>query len=98
RAEGAVNGVVKRARPATEARAEVVGDKPSEERVFARSRHEDEINRAENVASGLPPNAPNQPPVRESDPSQRKRDYREPRHEVPAEVKEENEVTPLPAP
>lgn len=98
RPSGGLQQGVKLDRAATEARAEVVGDKPSEERVFARSRHEDEINRAENVASGLPPNAPSQPPVRESDTSQRKRDYREPRHEVPAEVKEENEVAPLPAP
>ena len=41
-------------RAASDARAEAVGRKPSEEHVFDHSRHEREIQRAENVAAGLP--------------------------------------------
>jgi len=41
-------------RNATEARAEATGDKKAEG-VFERSRHDEEIARAENIAAGLPP-------------------------------------------
>src|SRR6266568_1125588 len=40
-------------RAASDARAEALGEKPSEESVFDRARHEREIQRAENLAAGL---------------------------------------------
>ena len=42
-------------RDAVEARAEVVGDKNPNEKVYDVARHAHEIERAENVAAGLPP-------------------------------------------
>ncbi len=42
-------------REATEARAEVVGDKAPQDKVYDRARHAQEIERAENIAAGLPP-------------------------------------------
>jgi len=48
-------------REATEARAEVVGGTGTPEKVYER-RHAQEIDRAENIAAGLPPEgAPNEP-------------------------------------
>jgi hypothetical protein len=48
-------------REATEARAEVVGGTGTPEKVYER-RHAQEIERAENIAAGLPPEgAPNEP-------------------------------------
>src|ERR1041384_8002415 len=38
-----------------DARATAVGEKTGEEHVFSAERHEKEIQRAENVAAGLPP-------------------------------------------
>lgn len=84
-------------RAATEARAAAVSDKGGEEAVFARSRHEHEIQRAENIAAGVSPDAPPAPaPVAEGDgvPGKRSRDFREPHRDVPAEVKEEVETKP----
>jgi ribonuclease G len=43
-------------RGAQQARAEATGEKKPEN-IFERGRHDDEINRAENIAAGLPPNA-----------------------------------------
>ena len=65
-------------RAAMEARAEVIGEKSSTDSVFGRSRYEHEIQRSENLAAGLPPDAlaeAAKPPV---DPDQRNREYREP--------------------
>jgi len=42
---------------AANARAEVLGEKPVDETLFDRRRHEAEIRRAENLAAGLPPDA-----------------------------------------
>ena len=42
-------------REASEARAEVVGDKAPQDKVYDRARHAQEIERAENIAAGLPP-------------------------------------------
>ncbi|HYG21383.1 MAG TPA: Rne/Rng family ribonuclease [Verrucomicrobiae bacterium] len=50
-------------RDATEARAEVVGGAGAQEKVFER-RHAHEIDRAENIAAGLPPEGPAQEPAR----------------------------------
>src|SRR5271169_4176672 len=75
-------------REASEARAEVVGDKAPQDKVFDRARHAQEIDRAENVAAGLPPQGA---PVSSDNPTAEadaKREFREPNLETPAEVKE----------
>lgn len=71
---------------ATEARAHALGDE-KEEGVFDSNRHLKEIERAENVAAGLPPEgapAPVEPENQES-----RRDFRNPHLDTPAEVQEE---------
>src|SRR5437667_7015836 len=75
-------------RAASDARAEALGDKPSEETVFDRARHERQIQRAENLAAGLPADTPIPAPASEPD-EPKKRDFREPDLAIPAEVKEE---------
>ena len=74
-------------RAASDARAEALGDKPSEESVFDRARHEREIQRAENLAAGLPADTPALTKAPETG-EPRKRDFREPDLAIPAEVKE----------
>src|SRR2546430_7320915 len=90
RPSGGMSSNVQRTdRAASEARAEALGDKPSEESVFDHARHEREIQRAENLAAGLPadtPPAANAPASSEP----RKRDFREPDLAIPAQVKEED--------
>jgi ribonuclease G len=88
-------------RSALEARAEATGDKEPDA-VFERPRHEQEIERAQNIASGLPPegqplaNGPEEEAVEE--PRDKKSAFRRPRLEVPAEVPEEKfEPVPLQA-
>src|SRR5213595_3648354 len=75
-------------RAASDARAEALGEKPSEESVFDHARHEREIQRAENLAAGLPADTPAVPKAPEPG-EPRKRDFREPDLAIPAEVKEE---------
>jgi ribonuclease G len=78
-------------RAASEARAEALGGKPSEESVFDRARHEREIQRSENLAAGLPADSPVTVPPPEAG-EQKKRDFREPDLAIPAEVKEEQDA------
>jgi ribonuclease G len=78
-------------RSAQQARAEATGEKKPET-FFERGRHDDEIERAENVAAGLPPEAP--PPAEqgrpgEEDPRHKRGAFRKPHLETPAEVQEE---------
>src|SRR5580658_8987067 len=54
RPSGGFNQNQKPDRSATEARADATGEKKTES-VFERSRHDEEIARAENIAAGLPP-------------------------------------------
>src|ERR1700722_13581001 len=42
-------------REAVEARAEVIGEKAAQDKVYDRARHAQEIERSENIAAGLPP-------------------------------------------
>jgi ribonuclease G len=77
-------------RDATQARAEVVAEQGGDERLFEK-RHIQEIERAENIAAGLPPQgAPPEPAVsHEHQHDVEKKDFREPHLETPAEVQEE---------
>ncbi len=77
-------------RDATQARAEVVAEQGGDERLFEK-RHIQEIERAENIAAGLPPQgAPPEPVVPHPHPHDaEKKDFREPHLETPAEVQEE---------
>src|SRR5947209_9381199 len=82
-------------RAALEARAEATGEKPVKEGIFDRSRYQKEIERAENVAAGLPPEGPPKPEGQTPAPGQSRREFREPHLDTPAEVKEEN-FSPVP--
>src|SRR5438309_1714104 len=89
RPSGGMSPNVQRAdRAASEARAEALSEKPSEESVFDRARHEREIQRAENLAAGLPADASAVAQAPETG-EPRKRDFREPDLAIPAEVREE---------
>ena len=77
-------------REAQQARASATGDQSSvvDEQLFERQRYAKEIERAENVAAGLPPEGA--PAEQEADGQPPKKgDYREPNLETPAEVEEE---------
>src|SRR5580658_9033253 len=94
RPSGGFNQNQKPDRSATEARAEATGEKKPDP-VFERSRHDEEIARAENIAAGLPPEGEPQPESaeapggREQGPRQKRGAYRKPNLETPAEVSEE---------
>jgi ribonuclease G len=75
-------------RSAQEARAEAVGEKPAEA-PFERARHQQEIERAENVAAGLPPEGEAQKAPQEQQAPGRRREFRNPHLDTPAEVQEE---------
>jgi ribonuclease G len=95
------NANVRSERAATEARAEVIGGEKSLEGVYDKSRHEQEIERAENLAAGLPPET-DRPEKQPADgPPPRKRDFRQPHLETPAVVQEQNyepvEIKPPPS-
>ncbi|HUD49478.1 MAG TPA: Rne/Rng family ribonuclease [Candidatus Baltobacteraceae bacterium] len=87
-------------RSAQQARAEATGEKKTEN-IFERGRHDDEIERAENIAAGLPPQAPQpaEPDRPAEDEGRNKRGaFRKPRLETPAEVQEEKyEPVPIQA-
>src|SRR6476619_1528112 len=73
-------------RDATQARAEAVGGPAAQEQLF-NQRHTHEIERDENIAAGLPPEAA--PAETTDQPKDSKRNFREPNLQTPAEVKEE---------
>ena len=83
-------------RAGLEARAEVISAKPSlVDGVYENIRHSKEIDRAENVAAGLPPegSTPSEAPAGgERMPN---REFREPHLDTPAEVKEESTFEPV---
>src|SRR5215813_10069104 len=78
-------------RDAVQARAEAVGDQAVRERVYEH-RHTHEIDRAENIAAGLPPEGAPQEPKPEG---ASKREFREPNLETPAEVREPKPFEPV---
>lgn len=88
---GLGRGQQKPDREATQARAEATGETIAPERVFER-RHQHEIDRAENVAAGLPPEgAPAVPEPSAAD----KKQFREPNLQTPALVEEEKAYQPV---
>jgi ribonuclease G len=78
---------------ANQARAEAVGGPPAQDKVYDH-RHSYEIERAENIAHGLPPEGAPQQPAEQK--GSTKRDFREPNLETPPEVQEEKPFQPVP--
>ncbi len=78
-------------RAASEARAEAIGEKITDDAVFDSARHEREIQRSENRAAGLPEDAPSTPPAPSAQAGGRRREYREPHLDTPEHVEEEAE-------
>lgn len=82
-------------REAIEARAEVVGEAATQDKIYDKSRHATEIERAENIAAGLPPaGAP--APAEETTTATTKGDFREPNMATPEKVEEEKPYEPIP--
>src|SRR5215469_3256510 len=71
---------------ATQARADVVSEQGGSDRIFEK-RHSNEIERAENIAAGLPPEGVEAAQTPANIPE--KKDFREPHTETPAVVQEE---------
>ncbi len=81
-------------RGAVEARAAVLGETNApEDAVFARPRNEVEIERAENVAAGLPPEGKTESGHHAH--GEPKGNFRQPHMDTPAEVKEEANFRPV---
>jgi len=78
-------------RDALQARADATGNPAAQERVYER-RHVHEIERAENIAAGLPPEGA--PPATPTG----KKDFRQPNLATPAEVREDKPFEPIPVP
>lgn len=74
---------------AQEARAAATSQTTGSEKLFER-RHEHEIERAENIAAGLPPQGA--PPT---DPADSKREFRQPHLDTPDRVEEEKAYQPV---
>jgi len=81
-------------REALQARAEATGQPSSPDRVYE-SRHSQEIERAENLAVGLPPEGAPEAQARET---AAKGSFREPNLSTPAQVQEEKAFEPVPVP
>jgi ribonuclease G len=77
-------------REATQARADVVSEQGGNERVFEK-RHQQEIERAENVAAGLPP----EETAAQTGAGTERKDFREPHAETPAPAEEKKEFQPV---
>jgi ribonuclease G len=80
-------------REANQARAEAVGGADAQEKVYDH-RHIGEIERAENLAAGLPPEG--LPPEAAAPAPGAKRDFRQPHLDTPAQVQEEKPFQPVP--
>jgi ribonuclease G len=80
---------------AVQARAEVVSEQGGAERVFEK-RHAHEIERAENVAAGLPPQGT--PERVEPSAAPEKKTFRAPRLDTPEQVEEEKPFEPVALP
>ncbi len=82
-------------REAVQARAEVASEQGGAERVFEK-RHAHEIDRAENLAAGLPPLGT--PETVEPRPAPDRKDFRAPHPDTPAPVAEERPFAPVDLP
>ena len=95
RPSGGMQGHKRQERAAQEARAHAIGAKAPNENVYDTGRYTKEIERAENLAAGLPADAP--PPVAgtlvPAEPG--KKDFREPHMDTPAEVQEQPAFQPV---
>src|SRR5438445_8231817 len=79
-------------RDASQARAEAVGGPPVQDKVYDH-RHANEIERAQNIAAGLPPEGlPQETPEAPI----AKRDFRQPNLQTPAQVEEPKPFQPVP--
>jgi ribonuclease G len=76
-------------RPVAPARAQTA---PPDE-IFDRAKHQREIDRAENIAAGLPADAP--PPPEPAPEPQSKKAFREPHPDTPAQVQEDSKFEPV---
>jgi len=92
---GLGHGQQRNDRDATQARAEAVGGQSVNEKVYDH-RHTGEIERAENVAAGLPPEG--LPRENTEDAVPQKKDFRQPHFETPAQVQEEKAFQPVRVP
>jgi ribonuclease G len=81
-------------REALQARAEATGQPSSPDRVYE-SRHSQEIERAENLAVGLPPEGA---PEARGPQTAARGDFRQPNLSTPAQVQEEKAFEPVPVP
>jgi ribonuclease G len=85
-------------REALQARAEAVGGKAQQDKVYDRARHAQEIERSENIAAGLPPEGAPKTETEAGTAAAAKGGYREPNLETPAEVQEEKPFEPVAIP
>ncbi|MGA3285443.1 MAG: Rne/Rng family ribonuclease [Verrucomicrobiota bacterium] len=79
-------------REASQARADAVSEQGGADRLFEK-RHAHEIERAENVAAGLPPQGMLEKET--PDPVAAKKEFREPHLDTPAQVEEEKPFEPV---
>ena len=90
RPPGGLNPNQRPDRAANEARADVLSEKSTDESVYDRSRHEHEIERAENIAAGVSPTKDaSAHPVSEKQHHGRSTDFRAPDLTVPEKVEED---------
>jgi ribonuclease G len=82
-------------RDAMEARSEVVSNQAPQDKVYDRNRHAQEIERAENVAAGLPPEGAPKTEDEIKAGQVAKGGFREPNLDTPAEVEEEKPYEPV---
>jgi ribonuclease G len=89
---GLGHGQQRQDREATQARADAVGGPPAQDKIYEH-RHAHEIERAENIAAGLPPEGTPAEPAPAAAPT--KKDFREPHMGTPAQVTEEKAFQPV---
>ena len=97
RPSGGMQGHKRQERAAQEARAHAIGAKTPTENIYDTARYNKEIERAENLAAGLPPEAPPTPEQvgRSVSAEPSKKDFREPHMDTPAEVQEQPAFQPV---
>jgi len=84
----------KKDKDAVEARAEIVGDQSASDKIYDRNRHATEIDRAENIAAGLPPEGAAAQDSHEK-PHREEGDFREPTQEHAQEPAAEKPFEPV---